>query len=652
MGVIWLGFGCAIAAGDVICVDVNAPPGGDGLSWGTPYKYLQDALAEANSHPDVNEIRVGRGIYKPDQNSADPNGNGDKTATFQLINGVAIKGGYAGFGAPNPNARNINVFRTILSGDLYGNDVDVNDPADLLDEPTRAENSYHVVSGSGTDANTILDGFTITGGNANGFSPDDDGGGLYNNNGSLRVINCTFRDNSANDGGGMHNSGAAPVLTNCTFSGNSARGGFAFGGGMMNSQGSPTLTNCTFIGNSADSGGGGMSNWEEGCNPTLIGCTFSGNWADIYGGGGMYNQNNSTPTLTNCTFSGNSATDGGGMCNYKYSNPTLTGCTFSGNSAQYGGGGMLNLNSNSTLTNCTFIGNSAVYYAGGMDNYYDSNSTLTNCIFTGNWGGTGGGMDNYSNSTLTNCTFSGNSAINGGAMYNWDSNSNITNCILWGNTAERDGDQIAMYDADYPSTAAISYSNVQGGLAGIHIDPDCSVIWGLGNIDIDPCFVDPGRWVDGNEPNIVVEPNDPNAVWVDGDYHLKSQGWRLQTRPRQLVWDAVTSSCIDAGNPGSPLGAELLTVPPDPNHARGENLRINMGVYGGTRQASMPPYDWALLADITNDGIVDGRDYAHQAKDWLTIGAEQPGDLNKNGIVNIRDLALFVDDWLETTSWY
>jgi hypothetical protein len=267
-----------------------------------------------------------------------------------------------------------------------------------------------------------------------------------------------------------------------------------------------------------------------------------------------------------------------------------------------------------------------------MDNFEVSNPRLTNCTFSGNWAGDeGGAMRNYDNSRprLINCTFSGNSADDGGGMYNDNSTPVLTHCILWGSTPQ-----------EIAGSAVVAYCDVQGGWPG------------LGNISADPCFVDPGRWVDVNDPNIIVEPNDPNAVWVDGDYHLKSEGWRLQTRPRQLVWDAVTSRCIDAGNPGSPLGAELLTVPPDPNHVRGENLRINMGAYGGTRQASMPPYDWALLADITNDGIVDGCDYAHQAGDWLINGTQQPGDLNRNGIVNMRDLALFVDDWLKTTSWY
>ena len=123
---------------------------------------------------------------------------------------------------------------------------------------------------------------------------------------------------------------------------------------------------------------------------------------------------------------------------------------------------------------------------------------------------------------------------------------------------------------------------------------------GLGNINEDPCFIEPGKLVDANNPNTVVEPDDPNAVWIDGDYHLKSRGWRWDTERQTWTWDDVTSRCIDAGNPGSSLGEELLSVPPDPNNEWGENLRINMGAYGGTAEASMPPYDWSLLSDIYN----------------------------------------------------
>lgn len=49
--------------------------------------------------------------------------------------------------------------------------------------------------------------------------------------------------------------------------------------------------------------------------------------------------------------------------------------------------------------------------------------------------------------------------------------------------------------------------------------------------------------------------------------------------------DDVTSPCIDAGDPNSPVGDE-----PMPNGGR-----VNMGAYGGTAEASKSPYDEAAL---------------------------------------------------------
>jgi hypothetical protein len=110
----------------------------------------------------------------------------------------------------------------------------------------------------------------------------------------------------------------------------------------------------------------------------------------------------------------------------------------------------------------------------------------------------------------------------------------------------------------------ITYSNIQGGWEG------------QGNIDIDPLFVNPGYWADVSDPNIVADPNYPNAVWIDGDYHLKSQAGRYDPNSGSWVIDDVTSPCIDAGNPNNTIDDE-----PFPNGGI-----INMGAYGGTSQAS------------------------------------------------------------------
>ncbi len=245
-----------------------------------------------------------------------------------------------------------------------------------------ANGTYHVVQCvSGEDANTILEGFTITGGNANGSSPDDRGGGMYNDNSIPTITSCIFTGNKATFGGGMLNIDCNPTVTGCTFENNTASGAIG-GGGMYNHNSSPLLTYCTFSGNSGGPwGGGGIFNAAS-SNPTLINCTFSGNVAS-YGGGGIYNWNDTTPILINCTFSGNSANYGGGMFNINNSRPTVTGCSFNANMSELGGG-MFDSNSSSTVTNCTFSSNIADANGGGMYNTNTSSPTVTNCILWGN----------------------------------------------------------------------------------------------------------------------------------------------------------------------------------------------------------------------------------------------------------------------------
>ena len=74
-------------------------------------------------------------------------------------------------------------------------------------------------------------------------------------------------------------------------------------------------------------------------------------------------------------------------------------------------------------------------------------------------------------------------------------------------------------------------------------------------------------------------------------YHLKSTGARWSTEIRTRTLDDLASPCIDAGDPDSPLGAELQSLTGDPDNERGENLRINLGAYGGTTDASLAVCD-------------------------------------------------------------
>jgi parallel beta-helix repeat protein len=301
-------FGCTTTTQRVIYVYADAPLGGDGTTWEKAYKYLQDALNEAIID---DEIWVAAGTYKP---NTEIGGSGDRYKSFQMKNGVALYGGFAG-NETDREQRDWQTNKTILSGDLNGDDIGFTN---------NSENSFHVVIGDKTDSSAVLDGFTITAGNANFDTwPDDGGGGMSNYEGSPIIKNYTFKGNSAfADGGGMRNWGnCRSLISNCTFIGNTSN---QEGGGMMNGPGSSTtVTNCIFSGNSAGEDGGGMYNNKS--NPMVTNCTFSGNSANLTGGG-MYNVNSSTTTVTNCTFNGNSAvTAGGGMCNTR-SNPLLNNC--------------------------------------------------------------------------------------------------------------------------------------------------------------------------------------------------------------------------------------------------------------------------------------------------------------------------------------
>ena len=96
----------SVHAGSVLYVDDDASPDGDGRSWDTAYRFLQDALVTASSGS-IAEIHVAQGIYNPDSDDANPDGTGNREATFQLLNGITLMGGYAGIGANDPDERDI-----------------------------------------------------------------------------------------------------------------------------------------------------------------------------------------------------------------------------------------------------------------------------------------------------------------------------------------------------------------------------------------------------------------------------------------------------------------------------------------------------------------------------------------------------------------
>jgi hypothetical protein len=245
------------------------------------------------------------------------------------------------------------------------------------------ESVVRCISGEGSD--TVLQGFTITGGSATL------GGGMRNEGSSPTVIDCIFRGNSAADrGGGMHNLMAHPTVIDSEFSDNF---GAEMGGGMYNELSSPTVSGCIFRENTANKGAG-MRNYID-ADPTITDSVFIHNSASE-DGGGVGNRKNSKPTVTRCRFIGNTAVgSAGGIHNYvgnaiETGVPVVISSLFVGNSASEGGA-MRNGDVGPIVTNCTFVGNSG----SGMYNRNSSTPTVTNSLFWGNPGGsfTGGGLE-------------------------------------------------------------------------------------------------------------------------------------------------------------------------------------------------------------------------------------------------------------------
>jgi hypothetical protein len=163
-----------------------------------------------------------------------------------------------------------------------------------------------------------------------------------------------------------------------------------------------------------------------------------------------------------------------------------------------------------------------------------------------------------SHAVFSHCTIADNNGgLQGAGICLVNSNVVLTNSIVWDNTPKA----ILVSGTKQPS---ITYTDVTGDWSG------------LGNIQADPLFARPGYWANPSDPVVAVAPAAAGAVWIEGDYHLRSGAGRWDPTTGAWVQDDRTSPCIDAGDPASPVGYEPLPNGGVPN----------VGTYGGTTQAS------------------------------------------------------------------
>lgn len=545
----------AASAGEVLYVDDDAPDGGMGLTWNTAYRYLQNALASAAPGSGVTEIRVAQGTYKPDQGWAQT--PGDREASFNLIEGVALVGGYAGYGASDPDDRDVDLYETVLSGDLLGDDAD---PYENM-----GDNSGHVLKGIGLAQTTRLDGFTVT----RGFAEDGQietvwAAGLWLEESHVQVVDCSFLQNvSDNSGGGIGFFNGSLRVESCRFVGNKADewGYSGSGGGIAAySDDKVSIIDCAFENNIAYQGAG--ANVQA---PAFIAsCSFTDNLSNHGFGGGLA-LIQADAVVRDCRFIDNKCYMRGGGISCAYEGQRMIrDCEFSGNIAENTGGGIaIEVDAHVNLYNCRFEGNSTVYHLGGgvyldedvtvhfgtsdfiantdvaviitdtqdvsfsdcrfLGNSHDDNSgaalyvgnyhaaaILRNCIFSGNVGEYGAAVVNFEGELeMHNCAVVGNSASeDAGGLWNVRGTANIVNSIFWGNSDQNGITESAQITRNGDGALNISSSCIQ----------ELDQYAGPGNIGDDPLLADP----DGADDVVGTD---------DDDLHL-----------------LAGSSCIDAGD--------------------------------------------------------------------------------------------------------
>lgn len=443
---------------------------GNGASWANASGNLRTILSGAAAGT---QVWVAAGTYYPvtcTNCSAT-----DRSFSFEIKTGVSVYGGFAG-NETMLDQRDWQSNQAILSGDIDGDN-------------TLANNAYNVIYTQGVSEATLLDGFMITGGNADLSSASlgsrqNSGAGWYNDGSSgaahsnPQVRNCTFQNNQAvGYGGAMYSDGgfsgdASPSLEQCVFSDNVAGydGGAVCNNGEFSGQSNPTYTNCTFSGNQATQpgvgGGGAVYNIgvEGVCSPVFSNCLFSGNNAS-YNGGAVRNFGKTgvcSPQFSGCVFQNNSAPEGGAFYNdgtfSGICNPVFSDCVFDSNLANTDGAGIYNSGYDNgdcspSLLHCLFKNNHSLNAGAGLFNNGisgNSSPTLVSCRFLNNQADTYGaamynhGKSGNSSPHITNCIFSGNSASSAGAIYNLGSESGhanavITNCTFYGNHANVGG---------------------------------------------------------------------------------------------------------------------------------------------------------------------------------------------------------------------
>ncbi len=347
--------------GEIVYVDDDATGENDGSSFVDAFTSLQEAIDYAGAAYELTgtevELWVAEGIYYTGSERSD---------SFILRTGVTVYGGFDGTES-SADERNYSENKTILSGEI--GDISI-----------KTDNSYHILIGA-DDA--ILDGFTITGGYADGVDGeiyDNKGGGILNYLAGKRVRpsetptlgfdivvnNCIFTDNYAEEGGAIYTyHGGNLEVNNCSFINNKAQ----YGGAILERAGTNAIySNCIFTGNSAVYKGG-ASFVDYGAMVQFYYCEFEENISKT-AGGAIYVIDRASQEVQNETDfylideNWESLTD-------IFSAVYIDGCTFVNNTAGTNGGAL-------------YVYDGA--YGKIIDSYFENNSANDAVVVASNSG--------------------------------------------------------------------------------------------------------------------------------------------------------------------------------------------------------------------------------------------------------------------------
>ncbi|MDG2291186.1 MAG: lectin-like protein, partial [Phycisphaerales bacterium] len=447
--------------------------------------------------------------------------------------------------------------------------------------------------GSLPSSGTVIEGFTIINGYADGGGGDGIG-----------------------DGGGMLISNASPIIQDCIFDSNEA---IDEGGGLYVMDGDPQVTDCIFTNGHAGAKGGGISLVRS--DVSLQGCEFTANTSDFNAGG--IHLHESDATLDNCFIQGNAADgDGGGILIFE-SDAFMTWCQIESNVSDTGdGGGALIKSGSSTFVNCHFMNNqvttgiSTTGNGGGV--YCDGSSpSFTDCIISGNtaqrWGG-GVALFDGASGTFDGCQIDSNTADNGGGFMLVSSDLSMTSCSLEGNAASDDGGGV-LFEAG--GNGSFTDCQVQGNSAGDSgggldcqaansmLLTGCSI---CGNVSEQVA----GSWTDGGGNSI----QDVCAVpiqWLTedgGNGHWYLYNWDQTTGSEGVCWSEARARCLATGGElvavSTPEESDFLlyAICPIAGAANGNLgwLGLMPDGNGGTAWSNGEPYVWTNWGDDQPSG--------------------------------------------------